>query len=37
MIPKRLHYVWVGGKLPDKQRAFIDTWLKTNPNFELVE
>ena len=37
MIPKRLHYVWVGCKLPDKQRAFIDTWQKTNPNFELVE
>lgn len=37
MIPKRLHYVWVGCKLPAKQRAFIDTWQKTNPNFELVE
>jgi hypothetical protein len=37
MIPKRLHYVWVGGQLPDKQRAFIDTWRETNPHYELVE
>jgi mannosyltransferase OCH1-like enzyme len=37
MIPKRLHYVWVGSQLPDKQRAFIDTWQKTNPDYELVE
>jgi hypothetical protein len=37
MIPRRLHYVWVGSKLPDKQRAFIDTWQKTNPRYELIE
>jgi Glycosyltransferase sugar-binding region containing DXD motif len=37
MIPKRLHYVWVGSKLPDKQRAFIETWQRTNPDYELVE
>jgi hypothetical protein len=36
MIPKRLHYVWVGGRLPDKQRAFIDTWRTTNPDYEIV-
>ena len=36
MIPKRLHHVWVGGKLPDKQRAFIDTWRATNPDYEIV-
>jgi glycosyl transferase-like sugar-binding protein len=37
MIPKRLHYVWVGSRLPDKQRAFIDTWQETNPDYELVK
>ena len=36
MIPKRLHYVWVGGTLPDKQRAFIDTWRSSNPDYEIV-
>ena len=35
MIPKRLHYVWVGSHLPDKQRAFIDSWRETNPDYEL--
>jgi len=36
MIPKRIHYVWVGSALPDKQRMYIDTWHKTNPDFEIV-
>jgi mannosyltransferase OCH1-like enzyme len=37
MIPKRLHYVWVGSKLPSRQRGFIDSWRETNPGFEIVE
>lgn len=37
MIPRRLHYVWVGGPLPPKQQAFIDSWRATNPDFEIVE
>jgi hypothetical protein len=36
MIPKRLHYVWVGGPLPDRQRAYLDTWRETNPDYEIV-
>ena len=36
MIPKILHYVWVGGPLPDLQKAYIDTWRQTNPDFEIV-
>ena len=36
MIPKRIHYVWVGGPLPDAQRAYIDTWRDTNPGYELT-
>jgi mannosyltransferase OCH1-like enzyme len=36
MIPKRLHYVWVGSKLPAKQRDFIDSWRATNPDYEIV-
>ncbi|MBV8615616.1 MAG: hypothetical protein JOY66_17875 [Acetobacteraceae bacterium] len=36
MIPKRLHYVWVGGPLPDLQRAYIESWRQTNPDYEVV-
>ncbi len=37
MIPKRIHYVWVGSPLPDQQRRNIDTWRTSNPDFELVQ
>ena len=37
MIPKRIHYVWVGSPLPDHQRRNIDTWRTSNPDFELVQ
>jgi hypothetical protein len=36
IIPKRLHYVEVGGPLPDVQREFIASWAATNPSFEIV-
>ncbi len=36
MIPKRIHYVWVGGPLPDAQRAYIDSWRETNPDYEFT-
>jgi len=36
MIPKRIHYVWVGSPLPDAQRAYIDTWRETNPDYEFT-
>ena len=36
MIPKRIHYVWVGSDLPDQQRRHVDSWRRTNPDFELV-
>ena len=37
MIPKRIHYVWVGSPLPDHQRRNIDTWRASNPDFEIVQ
>ena len=37
MIPRRIHYVWVGSKLPDHQRANIETWRVSNPDFEIVQ
>jgi len=36
-IPKRLHYVWVGSRLPDRQRQLIDGWREVHPDFEIVE
>ncbi len=37
MIPQLIHYVWVGSALPAHQQRNIDTWRKTNPDFELVQ
>jgi mannosyltransferase OCH1-like enzyme len=36
MIPRRIHYVWVGGPLPPEQQEFIETWKATNPDYEIV-
>lgn len=36
MIPKHIHYVWVGGPLPDAQRAYIESWRATNPDYEFT-
>jgi Glycosyltransferase sugar-binding region containing DXD motif len=36
MIPKILHYVWVGGKpLPPASVTYIETWRKQNPDYEV--
>lgn len=36
MIPKVLHYVWVGGPVPPLQQSFVQTWRATNPGYKLV-
>jgi len=36
MIPKHIHYVWVGGPLPDEQRGYVDTWQEKNPGYEFT-
>lgn len=36
MIPRRLHYVWVGGKMPDQYQAFIEGWRRLHPDWEVV-
>lgn len=33
-IPKIIHQVWLGGKIPDKYNFYIDTIKKTNPGWE---
>lgn len=37
MIPKIIHYVWVGSSMSGRQRAYLDTWRATNPDCELRE
>ncbi|PWC27621.1 glycosyltransferase family 32 protein [Teichococcus aestuarii] len=36
MIPKRIHYVWVGGPMPDRYRVLVDHWRHLHPDWELV-
>ena len=36
MIPKHIHYVWVGGPLPEAQQAYIASWRETNPDYEFT-
>ncbi len=33
MIPKHIHYVWVGGSLPQEQRAYVESWQAHNPGY----
>ena len=38
MIPKIIHYVWMGGNpLPDYAKKNIETWKKFNPDYEIKE
>lgn len=38
MIPKIIHYVWMGGNpLPDYANKNIETWKKFNPDYEIKE
>jgi hypothetical protein len=36
MIPRKIHYVWVGGQMPEKQQRYLRTWKASNPDYELV-
>jgi Glycosyltransferase sugar-binding region containing DXD motif len=36
VIPRLLHYVWVGGPLPEKQRSYLASWTEQNPDFKVV-
>ncbi len=36
MIPRKIHYVWVGGPLPESKARLIAGWRDQNPNYELV-
>jgi len=36
VIPKTIHYVWVGGPLPASQERYIESWRTHNPDYDLV-
>lgn len=37
IIPKKIHYIWVGGKpLPVEFQQNIETWRKFNPDYEII-
>lgn len=38
MIPKKIHYFWVGGsQMPEKNKACVESWKKFCPDYEIVE
>lgn len=37
MIPKKIHYIWLGGKpLPPNAKKCISSWMKCMPDYEIV-
>ena len=38
LIPKKLHYMWFGGKpIPDKLKRCMESWKKYCPGYEIIE
>lgn len=38
MIPKTIHYCWFGGNpLPESARAYIESWKRHCPDYEIIE
>ncbi|MCI8627645.1 MAG: glycosyl transferase [Lachnospiraceae bacterium] len=38
MIPKKIHYFWVGDKpMPEKNKACAESWKKFCPDYEIIE
>jgi mannosyltransferase OCH1-like enzyme len=36
MIDKKLHFVWLGSPLPDKEKRNIESWNKYNPDLDIT-
>ena len=37
LIPKIIHYIWLGGKMPDEMKNNIEEWKKLCPDYEIKE
>lgn len=36
-IPKKIHYIWIGGKeIPERFQKNIETWKKYNPDYKII-
>lgn len=33
-IPRKIHQIWLGGRVPEKYREFMDSWQRFNPSYE---
>lgn len=33
-IPRKIHQIWLGGRVPDKYKWFMDSWQRLNPTYE---
>lgn len=36
MIPKIIHYVWVGSPFPDGYQGYLDSWKAANPDWQFI-
>jgi len=36
VIPKKLHYVWVGGPIPPDVIRYVNSWRRHNPEYEII-
>jgi inositol phosphorylceramide mannosyltransferase catalytic subunit len=34
VIPKKIHQIWLGGKLPEKYKSFTESWQILHPDYE---
>ncbi|MBD5449613.1 MAG: hypothetical protein HDR28_05565 [Lachnospiraceae bacterium] len=37
LIPKRIHYAWFGGSMPERIKYMIDSWREMCPDYEIIE
>lgn len=37
VIPKKIHYCWFGGEIPDYAKKNIDSWYRMCPNYEIIK
>ena len=35
-LPKIIHQIWLGGQLPEKYRAWSESWKKFNPDWQYI-
>ena len=36
IIPKIIHYVWVGSPFPDAYKGYLESWKIANPDYQFI-